>query len=160
MPDPQIYQFLCVLDQAFDQRSWHGTNLMGSLRGLSADAAAWRPGEGRHNVWELVVHATYWKYRVRRLLTEESPRSFEATGSNWFERPNGALEETAWRADVALLKAWHGRLREAVSSFDAKRLDQLPGKSEYTFSDHIAGVAAHDLYHTGQIQLIKRLQES
>lgn len=160
MPDPQISLFLRVLDQAFDQRSWHGTNLMGSLRGVSAEAAAWRPGEGRHNVWELVVHAAYWKYRVRRLLTEEPPRSFEIKGSNWYERPASRVDASAWRADIELLKTWHERLWEAVAAFDPSRLDERPGKSEYTYFDLIAGVAAHDLYHTGQIQLVKRMRES
>ncbi len=43
---------LALLDEAFDHKAWHGTNLRGSLRGLSARAAAWRPAAGRHNVWE------------------------------------------------------------------------------------------------------------
>ncbi|MBE0591884.1 MAG: hypothetical protein IH616_05730, partial [Gemmatimonadales bacterium] len=47
------------IDQAFDHRSWHGTNLRGSIRGLDARVAAWRPARGRHNIWEIVVHAAY-----------------------------------------------------------------------------------------------------
>lgn len=159
MPDSRISLLLRVLDQAFDRRAWHGTNLMGSLRSVSAEAAAWRPGEGRHNVWELVVHAAYWKYRVRRLLSEDPPRTFELKGSNWYERSGERIEESAWRADIELLKTWHGRLRAAVASFDPSQLDERPGKSEYTYFDLIAGIAAHDLYHTGQIQLVKRMRK-
>ncbi|HJS59272.1 MAG TPA: hypothetical protein VKA01_14315 [Vicinamibacteria bacterium] len=53
---------LGLLDEAFDKKAWHGTNLRGSVRGLDARTAAWRPGPRRHNIWELAVHAAYWKY--------------------------------------------------------------------------------------------------
>ena len=58
------------VEEAFRHRSWHGTNLRGSIRGLTPAEASWRPAAGRHNIWELVVHAAYWKYVVRRKLTE------------------------------------------------------------------------------------------
>jgi len=55
----EIQLLLKSIDQAYDHRSWHGTNLRGSIRGLSLKQAAWRPAQGRHNIWELVVHAAY-----------------------------------------------------------------------------------------------------
>ena len=45
------------IDEAFDKKSWHGPNLRGSLRGVTAQQAAWRPGPDRHNIWELALHA-------------------------------------------------------------------------------------------------------
>ncbi len=60
---------LDLLDEAFDKKSWHGPNLRGSIRGVTAQQAAWRPGPDRHNIWELTLHAAYWKYVVRRRLT-------------------------------------------------------------------------------------------
>ncbi|HEX6209678.1 MAG TPA: hypothetical protein VF136_02805, partial [Methylomirabilota bacterium] len=67
----EIELLLSQIDQAYDHRSWHGTNLRGSVRGVVAEVAAWRPGPGRHNIHEIVVHAAYWKYAVRRRLTGE-----------------------------------------------------------------------------------------
>lgn len=155
MPDARLDLLLRTLDQAFDRRSWHGSNLMGALRGVDAEAAAWRPAAGRHSIWELAVHAAYWKYRVYRLLTDAPPRAFDEPGSDWFARPS---EMGSWPEDVERLQAWHGRLREAIASFDPEALETRPGKSWYTYLDLIAGAAAHDLHHTGQIQLLKRLR--
>ena len=62
---------LALVDEAYDRRSWHGPNLRGSLRGLSAAEAAWRPSPGRHSAWEIAVHAAYWKYAAWRRLTGE-----------------------------------------------------------------------------------------
>ena len=48
---------LDLVDEAFDRKAWHGTTLLGSIRGVSVDAAAWRPAPRRHNIWELTLHA-------------------------------------------------------------------------------------------------------
>ena len=78
---------LRMLEQAFDRKSWHGPNLRGSIRGVSASDAAWRPADGRHSIAEQVLHAAYWKYVVRRKLTGEKRGSFALPGSNWFSVP-------------------------------------------------------------------------
>lgn len=155
-----IDSLLVSIDQAFDHTSWHGPNLMGSLRGVGARQAAWRPAPGRHSIWQLAVHAAYWKYRVYRWLDEAPPRSFDKKGSNFFDAPEpDTAEQGDWDQDLALLRAWHARLRAAVAGFDAERLDDTARRSQRTFRDLILGVAAHDVYHAGQIQLLKRLRK-
>jgi len=148
---------LALLDEAYSRKAWHGPNLRGALRGVSAREAAWRPSAARHNIWELTVHASYWKYAVRRILTGERRGSFSEKGSNWFRRPTSATPG-AWRRDVARLDAEHRRLRDVVAGLPATGLSRrLPG-SKYATARLLYGVASHDLYHTGQIQLLKVLQ--
>lgn len=152
---------LGLLDEGFEKQAWHGPNLRGSLRGVSAAEAARRPGPGRHCIWEIAVHCAYWKYAVRRRLTGEKRGSFALAGSNWFRRPadgqRGAAMDKAWRDDVALLVAEHRRLREVVASLPALDLDRRSRGSRKTNLVLVRGVANHDLYHAGQIQLLKRL---
>jgi hypothetical protein len=154
--DPIIENQLRQLDEAFDRKSWHGTNLRGSLRGVSARAASWRPGDGRHNVWEVAVHAAYWKYAARRRFSGEPRGTFPLTGSNWFPRPEAATE-AAWRADVALLASEHRKLRNAIAALRGADLGRRASGGRTTIGALVRGVAAHDLYHAGQIQLLKRL---
>jgi DinB family protein len=144
-----------AIDEAYNRSAWHGPNLRNSLRGVTAVEAAWRPGSGRHNIWEIVVHAAYWKYAVRRRLMGSKRGTFGERGSNWFGRrlsPN----QKAWRHDLELLEQVHRGLREAIRTLDpnllAKRLKGRP------LSAHILGIAFHDVYHAGQIQLLKTLQ--
>ena len=87
----ELRQLLVILSQAYDRQSWHGTNLRGSIRGVSLKQAAWRPGLKRHNIWELVVHAAYWKYTGVRRMTGQARGSFPLKGSNWFRRPETIL---------------------------------------------------------------------
>jgi hypothetical protein len=156
MPDPRRGLLLALLDEGFDRKAWHGPNLRGALRGLSARIAAKRPASGRHNVWELTVHAAYWKYAVRRRLTGEKRGSFALPGSNWFPCPS-PLTEAAWKDAVSLLVREHRLLRAAVAALPAGSLSRTSKGSRYTNARLVAGIAAHDLYHAGQIQVVKRL---
>jgi uncharacterized damage-inducible protein DinB len=153
---PDMQQLLAILDQGYDRRSWHGTNLRGSIMRVPVEQAAWRPAAGRHNIWEIVVHAAYWKYAVWRRLTGAARGSFPLEGSNWFERPE-QMTDAAWRGDVALLGQMHRQMREAAAKLPAADLGRKPKGSTVTNFALLSGIAAHDLYHAGQIQLLKRL---
>jgi len=156
---PEIEYLLGMLDEAYSRAAWHGPNLRGSLRGLKAREVAWRPKAGRHNIWEVVVHAAYWKYAVRRRLVGEKRGSFSLQGSNWFTRPVDP-KEAAWRADLALLEGEHQTLRKAISAFPPEKLNDVPPGAKSTARRLISGIALHDVYHAGQIQLIKKLFRS
>jgi uncharacterized damage-inducible protein DinB len=155
---PPIQLLVDILDQAYDRKAWHGTNLKGAVRGLSEVEAAWRPAEGRHNIWEIVVHAAYWKYIVRRRLSGEKRGSFPVKGSNWFARP-AADGKYSWNEDLRLLEEIHQSLRDTILGFPARMLVQRPAGSKVSNIAMIYGVSSHDLYHAGQIQLLKRLRK-
>ena len=151
-----LQQLLFLIDTAYDRVSWHGPNLRGSLRGLTPALAAWRPAAGRHNIWELIVHAAYWKYVAWRRLTRAKRGSFPLAGSNFIQRPVTKTAR-ALRDDLALLDEMHRVLREAAAAVRPADLDTGSGQRGVTKRALLTGVAAHDLYHAGQIQLLKRL---
>jgi uncharacterized damage-inducible protein DinB len=142
---------LTLLEEAYEKKTWHGPNLKQALRGVNARQAAWRPGPGRHNIWEETLHAAYWKYAVRRRIEGGKRGSFALQGSNFFARPEkGKFNEAAWRQDRELLEREHRALRAAMVTLlqtarSAKLLRQL------------YGVAFHDVYHAGQIRMLRRL---
>jgi hypothetical protein len=143
---------LALLEEAYSKKTWHGPNLRQSLKGVTAAQAAWRPAPGRHNIWELALHAAYWKYVARRRIAGGKRGSFALKGSNFFPRPEeGKATEAAWRSDLALLEKEHRELELAICHVlktpRAQRL--LPS---------LYGVAFHDVYHAGQIRLLRRLQ--
>ncbi len=155
--DKGIALLVRMLQQAYDRKAWHGTNLRGSLRGLSPAEAAWRPGAGRHSIQELALHCAYWKYTVVRRLTGAKRGSFPLEGSNFFARP-GIPSPQQWKDDLRLLEEMHRTLIDTVGSLrDRDLLRKAPGGSgKVTIEAVVYGVACHDVYHAGQIQLIKR----
>jgi len=142
----ELQLLLLLLDEGFERKAWHGPNLRGALRGITAEQAAWRPAPGRHNIWELTAHAAYWKYAVRRRITGEKRGSFTLAGSNWFTCPGP--DEASWQQVTRLLTSEHKQLRAAAEALKA------PDPATLRL---IRGAACHDLYHAGQIQLLKRL---
>ena len=153
MPEPKAIQILLALvDEAFDRQAWHGPTLRGSLRGVTPAQAQWRPAPGRHNIRELTVHAAYWKYAARRRLSGGKRGAFPLKGSNWILAP-ARIDEASWQEVVRLLDEEHRLLRELIASLSDADL------REHKKQRVIYGVAAHDVYHAGQIQLVKKLRK-
>jgi hypothetical protein len=156
MNDASLDMLLHVIDQGFDRQSWHGPNLRGSIRSVTHRQAMWRPQPARHNIWEHVLHAAYWKYTIRRRILGEKRGSFPIKGSNWFTPQD--VTAAAWQRDVQLLVDTHKSMRASIADVPAAQLHKkIPG-AKVTFFFLISGIAAHDVYHAGQIQLLKRLQ--
>jgi hypothetical protein len=149
MPDPAIALLLHALDEGFDKKAWHGTTLRGSLRGLTPEELAWRPAPDRNSIWAIALHAAYWKYVVRRRLAGERRGSFPRSPSNWPAEPEPA-DQAAWEADLALLEEQHRLLLASVAAIPSPRLDGRVRR-------HVMGAAFHDVYHAGQIGLLKKL---
>jgi DinB superfamily len=144
---------LTLLDEAYEKKTWHGPNLKQAIRGVTVEQAAWRPAPGAHNIWEETLHAAYWKYVVRRRIEGAKRGSFALKGSNFFPRPeDGRANEAAWKADRDLLEREHRSLRAAVAQV-------LPTPRGAKLLRHLYGVACHDVYHAGQIRLLRRLKE-
>jgi len=144
---------LALLEEGYTKKTWHGPNLRQALKGVSAKQAAWRPARGRHNIWELTLHAAYWKYAVRRKIDGGKPGSFVLEGYNFFARPEkGRATEAAWRSDRTILENEHRTMVQSI-----RKLLKSPGAKKRL--PMLYGVAFHDVYHAGQIRLLRRLQE-
>jgi DinB superfamily len=142
-----------LIDEGYTKKTWHGPNLRQAIRGVTAAQAAWRPAPGAHNIWELTLHAAYWKSVIRRKIEGGKRGSFALQGTNFFKRPGkGHATEAAWRADRELLEQEHRALAAAV-----RRVADTPIPTKLLRA--IYGVAFHDVYHAGQIRLLRRLME-
>jgi hypothetical protein len=104
-----------------------------------------------------VLHAAYWKYAVRRMLRGDKRGSFPLKGSNWFPVADD-LDEPTWRGYVRLLEDEHRELCRAVDEIPMVLWPEPPGSSKHTRLTLVQGIACHDVYHAGQIQLLKRLR--
>lgn len=141
------------LRRAFAGDAWHGPSVLESLAGVSAADAFAHPIADAHSIWELVLHlgGTYGLV-LRRLGGDNAPL---APTDDW--PPVPAPTPEAWSAAVAELRARNARVREAVLRFDAGRLDApLPEGCAYTAHTQFIGITQHDLYHAGQIALLRK----
>ena len=147
---PSISILLATIDHAFDVASWHGPNLMSSLRGVDAQTAL-RRLPGRKCIWEQALHAAYWKQMVLNKVAGTTP--FPGRGSNWPKLPEQPTN-AAWKADLQMLIGIHARLRSAVAGMDPSQLDDAKLRRM------IIGALLHDIYHAGQVRLLRKMLKS
>ncbi len=140
---------VAAVEASYRKGSWHGPTLHAALRGVGARTALWRPGRGRHNIWELAIHAAYWKFAARRKLARDRGLKFPLAGWNWFRVSSGSEKE--WAAARRLLDAQHQAFLKFLRP-RAARIVANPAHCRMVF-----GVAQHDVYHAGQIVLIRKL---
>lgn len=141
--------------------AWHGgPTAVGALRGVTAEQAAWEPMPGRKSIWGLVLHIAYWKYAVRRRLEGGKAAQFPRRPSNWPRLPD-LPDARAWADDQLLLRNQHELLVTVVRRMPLHRYGEaLRGGKRWTIGELILGIAQHDAYHTGQIQMLKRLWQT
>lgn len=158
MPSAQMDLLAWNLQPPPRRKNWHGgTTPVGALRAVSAAQAAWRPTPRRKSIWELTLHIAYWKYTVRRHLEGGAQPRFPRSPANFPSQPDPA-DDPAWARDTALLRSEHDRLVAAVRALSERHLGAVPPEGRrWTYGELVLGIAAHDAYHTGQIQLLKRL---
>jgi hypothetical protein len=158
MASAQMKLLLWNLQPPPGRKNWHGgPSPVGALRGVTAAEAVWRPTSRRKSIWELTLHIAYWKYTVRRHLERGPAARFPRAPANFPAQPEPS-DEAAWARDVALLRDEHERLVAAVRALPERSLGRMPPESRrWTYGELVLGIAAHDAYHIGQVQLLKRL---
>lgn len=161
MTDRRLEEALRHLDPPPGTKLWHGgASVLGALRGLSPDVAAWKPYPDRHSIWALALHVAYWNYAVRRRITEDERGGFPRAPSNFPNLPSETTKAT-WKEDRLLVKKEHELLVDALKDFDPSSLDEPAGsETKTTYADLITGIVLHDTYHAGQIVMLKRLAKS
>ena len=148
----ELQRIADLLDRAGHGDAWHGPSVDATLAGVTAAQAAARPLADGHTIWELVLHIAVWERVVTRRFAGEKlePTSAE----DW--PPVTKTTDDAWRRAVADLRKARGELRAAMLAFDPRRLDDTVQGKNYSFYVMAHGVVQHDLYHAGQIALLKK----
>jgi uncharacterized damage-inducible protein DinB len=156
----KLSQAALIADQlrrAFDGDAWHGPALLELLKDVDAATAAAKPLPDVHSIWELVLHIAAWDTAgFRRLAGEKA----QLKGAANFPLVPDPPTEDAWRSTVMSITRRHQKLVQKVAGLTEKRLrDQVPGKP-YNFSHMFHGIAQHELYHAGQIAILKKILAS
>ena len=143
------------LRRSYEGTAWSGPSLRKILEGVTAAQAAASPVASVHSIWELVHHIAAWEDIARRRIEGERVDTEDIPMEENFP-PVEDTSDAAWEASLAHLDAVHHRLRDAITRLtDADLERRIPG-TRYTIYFLLHGVIQHDLYHAGQIALLKK----
>lgn len=154
---PETARIAGQLRRAFEGEAWHGDSLFEILDGVKAGRAAARPIANAHSIWELVLHIAAWDGAVLRRF---DGTAVELSDEENFPRVTDQ-SDAAWRAALARVRRVHEELVAAVAELPDSRLDEMVSGKEgahYTFYYMLHGVVQHELYHAGQIALLKKFK--
>jgi uncharacterized damage-inducible protein DinB len=141
------------LKRAYEGQAWHGPSLRELLEGVTAEQAAERPIPNAHSIWELVNHIIAWEQIARRRLEGEA--LIEVPDEINFP-PAPDASEVAWQSALQSLEASNRSLRESIKKIDDATLEENAPQANYPIYALLHGVIQHDLYHAGQIALLKK----
>lgn len=138
---------------AYEGEAWHGPALRQLLDGIPAEQAATKSVKNLHSIWEIVLHITAWQDVVRKRLSGEA---VELTNEEDWPAVNNT-SEAAWKHTIMMLEQSLNDLIQVVSQFDEARLDYIVAGPKYSYRFMMYGVLQHNLYHTGQVALLKKV---
>ena len=150
----EIARITYLLEQTYSGNPWHGSSISHTLENVAASQATARPIPHCHTIAELVRHVTAWRTFALEKLRGNAGYDMATPEQDW--PPVGAINATGWQQILAELSASQGQLLETLSLIkDEKLLETVPGR-EYNFYFLLHGVIQHDLYHLGQIVLLRK----
>jgi uncharacterized damage-inducible protein DinB len=163
---PQEQRFVSELDRirdqfrrAFDGEAWHGPSVLALLNGVAALQAAAHPIPGAHSIWELTIHIEAWERACLRRLNGDPAQLTDE--EDW--RPINDTSDAAWESTKQQLVDTHRELLDAITKTDESRLNEPIITSSTPFSSvyvTLHGGVQHDLYHAGQIAMLKKALEN
>jgi uncharacterized damage-inducible protein DinB len=149
----EIERIAGQLRSAWEGESWHGPPVRTILSGIAAEKARARPLAGTHSIWELTLHIATWESIVARRLRGE--RIVEVVVSeDW--PPVLDASDQGWEHALEQLEASHRMLETEISSFPNTSLGATVFGKDYNYYVMLHGIVQHDLYHAGQIALLKK----
>ena len=143
------------LRRSFRGQAWHGPAVLELLGDVSAERAAARPLPNAHSIWELVLHIGAWENVALRWLAGEIAELPHLKGEDDWP-PVREASAGAWKQAVDELAARHDRLVELVARLSERQLSEKVAGREYSLYFLLHGLAQHNLYHAGQIALLKK----
>lgn len=144
------------LKRSFFGPSWHGPCVAEALDGVGAELSSAVSMKGSHSIRELVDHMIFWKDVVARVLKNEEIDLMAEVERDWPKISDHSDE--AWESAKAKLHSTHEDFSNVAQGLTESDLDRevMGVKNRYTANQVIHGVIQHDLYHAGQIVLLKK----
>ena len=151
--NPLIVSYLNQFKVLYEGTAWYGESFLEKFEGLESDQAFIQPAS-LHSIAQIVWHCIYWRIPlIKRLQGDFAYKSSVNDPKNWL--PNESLKNKGWENLKGELAETQQQIINLLKSTSEAFL-----KAEYrpniTIQVVIEGGIHHDIYHIGQIGLIKK----
>ncbi len=147
------------IDGSFYGPSGDYPAVLGSIDGLTASQAVWRPVSGQHSIWQIVNHLTAAKDWRREIIewADSGSHGNRPKPAPWREASG---DTAAWQEAIGRLKQAHERMKQAIMSVSDEAMLQrpIPNNPRPRYALYLSSTSEHDAYHAGQGRYIRALQ--
>ena len=150
----EVERIVAEYDRVMHGNAWHGDAIWQILDSVPAETAAQRPLAEAHSIWEIVLHMTFWEGVGAKRLAGQRAGLDEALN---FPAPPAATEIN-WQKTREAFRTSNQEFREALAKLEAARLDELSAAGKRSLYEEAHGVIQHNVYHAGQIALLRKAQ--
>lgn len=152
----EISRLVDMFSSAAHGKTWHGQSVWETLQNITAEEAAVHPIPESHSIWDYLLHIINWRdYAIRTLLDDQPYIVDLNTEKDWTTITDFSPE--AWEATLELYKTSTEELSEAIKTIGDSKLEEIVLEHKFTFYTLLHGVIQHDIYHSGQIVLLKKM---
>jgi len=155
MATKEINKLVRKMKSIYDGDPWYGDSIQKKLQNITPEIALERPIPDAHCIAELLAHIISWRELLNKRLQGEDAFSVSQQESfNWTRFDPDP--ETMWDS---LLKALDKNQQQIISQLkqeDDALLNQKVAQRSYNYRYLIKGIMEHDIYHLGQIALLRK----
>ncbi len=144
-----------LLKRNWDGPMWYGSNLQETLKDITTEVAFNKPAGFSHNIYEYVRHLSCWRNFVLQYLKGNNSYAVDINSeADW--ATNYEATADSWKAALSELETLQNELVNAFETFTDVQLEEtVPGK-KFNWYTMLHGLIHHDIYHSGQIVILKK----
>ncbi len=138
-----------------DGEPWYGRSMYSILNEIHPAVVFKRLNEEGHSMIDLLYHMITWtQFTLQRIRHEpKAPEGEDEETLDW--RLIDPLEHT-WVKGLEQLRDLHDQIIMELESRDDSFLNEMVEFRGYSFRFLLNGLIQHDIYHLGQIAMLKK----
>ena len=145
--------------EVFNGHPWHGESLSGTLASIPFPLVHYKPKENCHSIAELVQHLLAWRKFVLEKLNGNREYDIELNSiADWPEKVH-LKDLSEWNKLLEELYFSQTAIEASLLQKKDKWLSEEAAGKNYSNQYMMLGLMHHDLYHLGQIRLIRKMAE-
>jgi uncharacterized damage-inducible protein DinB len=151
----EIARIVKSLTGNLNGKGWFGNNLQQQLEGITAEKATIIPQNLNHSIAEIINHMMAWRLFIIEKLNGNAGYEVWETDLDWVKIPH--LSESDWQKLQNQLAENQALLVKTISEKGEALLETKVDGREYNFRLMLNGIVQHDIYHIGQISIVRKL---
>ncbi|WP_348798881.1 DinB family protein [Flavobacterium adhaerens] len=146
-------RILNLYQSIYNGNPWLEVTLVNTLKDITAEQAYRKTNPKLNTIWEIVNHLIQWRRNILRRMQGETITTPE---HNYFV-PILDPSEAAWEQSLQSLAKTQELWNSYFEKLEDSDLEKIYTNNGHSYYEHIHGIIQHDIYHLGQIVILKKL---